>query len=116
MKGISLEHVEIILRYIVWQRHRELKEGKLEHEKRESEIRRQSELPTDLTGKSRRVIPVDPIISPFDSGEEKTPEGDIHMSCNSKTACFPVNYAPHSLQDGQNAVSGAVRLQMDIVC
>ena len=78
-KGISLEHVEIILRYIVQQRHRELKEEKLEHEKRESEIRRQSELPTDLTGKLRRVIPVDPVISPFDSGEDKTPGEDIHI-------------------------------------
>ena len=72
-KTIPLEHVEIIRRYIVQQRHRELKEENLEHEKRESEIRRQSELPTDLTSKLRRVIPVDPIISPFDSGEDKTP-------------------------------------------
>ena len=31
-------------------------------------MRRQSELPTDLT---RRVIPVNPIISPFDSGDDK---------------------------------------------
>ena len=52
----------------------------LEHEKRESEIRRQSELPTDLTDKLRRVIPVDPIISTFDSGENKTLGEDIHIS------------------------------------
>ena len=26
----------------------------------------------------------------------------IYMSCISKTACFPVNYAPHSLQPGRN--------------
>ena len=78
-KGISLEHVEIILRYIVQQRIREQKEENLEHEKRESEIRRQSELPTDLTGKLRRVTPVDPIISPFDSGEDKTPLEDTYI-------------------------------------
>ena len=46
-KGISLEHVKIILRYIVQQRHREPKQEKLEREKKESEKRRQSELPTD---------------------------------------------------------------------
>ena len=60
-----------ILQHIAWQRLREQEEEDLEHKKREIEIRRQSELPTDLTGKSKRVIPVDPIISPFDSGEDK---------------------------------------------
>ena len=46
-------------------------EEKLEQEKRESEIRRKSEPPTDLTGKPRRVIPVDPKFSPFDIEEDK---------------------------------------------
>ena len=78
-EGISLEYVEFILQHIVLQRLREKEEEKLEHEKRESEIRRQSELQTDLTDKLRRVIPVDPIISPFDSGEDKTPREDIHI-------------------------------------
>ena len=75
--GISLEYAEFILQHIVLQRLREKEEEKLEHEKRETEKRRQSELPTDLTDKLRRVIPVDPIISPFDSGEDKTPAEDI---------------------------------------
>ena len=44
--------------------------------KRESKIRRQSELPTDLKSKPHRVIPVDPIISPFDGGEDKFPGED----------------------------------------
>ena len=44
-----------------------------EREKRESERRRQSELPTDIPGKPKRLIPVDPLISPFDSGEDKVP-------------------------------------------
>ena len=26
----------------------------------------------------------------------------MYMSCISKTTCFPVNYAPHSLQPGRN--------------
>ena len=78
-EGISLEYVEFILQHIVLQRLREKEEKKLGYEKRESEIRRQSELPTDLTGKLKRIIPVDPIISPFDSGEDKTPGEDTHI-------------------------------------
>ena len=70
-EGVSLEYAGFILQHIVQQRLREHEEEDLECEKRESEIRRQSELPTDLTRKSRRVIPIDPIISPFDSREDK---------------------------------------------
>ena len=70
-RGISPAHVEFILRHIVQQIHQELEEGKAKREKRESERRRQSELPTDIPGKPKRLIPVDPIISPFDSGEDK---------------------------------------------
>ena len=43
----------------------------MERGKRESERRRQSELPTGIIDKPKRLIPVDPIISPFDSGEDK---------------------------------------------
>ena len=68
--------MKFLLQHIVQQRLREQAEEKLEHEKKESERRRQSELPTDLTGKPHRVIPVDPIISPFDSGEDKVPGED----------------------------------------
>ena len=80
VEGDSFEYVEFILQHIVLQRLREKEEEKVQHEKRESEIRRQSELPTDLTDKLRRVIPVDPIVSPFDSGEDKTPGEDIHVT------------------------------------
>ena len=59
------------MRHIVQQRHQELEEEKVEREKRESERRRQSELPSDITDKPKGLIPVDPIISPFDSGEDK---------------------------------------------
>ena len=71
--SISLEYVEFILRHIVQQRHQELEQEKLEKEKKESERRRQSELPIDITDNPKRLIPVDPIISPFDSGEDKVP-------------------------------------------
>ena len=65
-----------ILQHIVQQWLREQDKENLECEKRESEARRQSELSADLTDKSRRVIPVDPIISPFDNGEDKVPRED----------------------------------------
>ena len=55
-KSVSIEYVGFILQHIVWQRLREQEEEDLEYEMREGEIRRQSELPTDLTRKSRRVI------------------------------------------------------------
>ena len=71
--SISPGYAEFILRHIVQQRHQELEQEKVEREKRESERRRQSELPTDITDKPKRFIPVDPIISPFDSGEDKVP-------------------------------------------
>ena len=77
-KGISPEHAEFILRHIVQQRHQELQQEELEREKRESE-RRQSELSPDITGKPRRLIPVDPIISPFDSGEDKVPGEEAYL-------------------------------------
>ena len=51
----------------------------MEREKEESERRRQSGLPTDITGKPKRVIPVDPIISTFDSGEDKVPGKDTYI-------------------------------------
>ena len=71
--SISLEYVEFILRHIVQQRHQELEQEKLEKEKEESERRRHSELPIDIIDKPKILIPVDPIISPFDSGEDKVP-------------------------------------------
>ena len=78
-KGISLEHAEFILRHIVQQRHQELEQEILEREKRESERRRQSELPTVITGKPKRLIPVDPIISPFDSGGDNVPGEETYI-------------------------------------
>ena len=68
------------MRHIVQQRHQELEQEKVEREKRESERRRQSELPTDIADKPKRLIPVGPIISPFDSGEDKVPEEGTYVS------------------------------------
>ena len=77
--SISPGYAEFILRHIVQQRHQELEQEKVEREKRESERRRKSELPTDIIGKPKRLIPVDPIISPFDSGEDKVPGKETYI-------------------------------------
>ena len=69
--SVSLEYVDFILRHLVQQRNQELEQEKLEKDRKESERRRQSELPIDIRDKPKRLIPVDPIISPFDSGEDK---------------------------------------------
>ena len=73
-ESITLKCAEIILQHIVLQRLREKEEENLEREKRESDRRRQAELP----GKPKRVIQVDPIISPFDSEEDKTQREDTY--------------------------------------
>ena len=75
-KSVSFEYVRFILQHIVQQWLREQDQENLGHEKRESEARRQSELPADLTNKPHRVIPVDPIIYPFESGEDTVPRED----------------------------------------
>ena len=49
------------------------------------------------------VITIEPPLRIVDIGngcEAFSPT--LYMSCISKTACFPVNYAPHSLQPGRN--------------
>ena len=55
-----------------------MEQEKLEKEKEESERRRHSELPINIRDKPKRLIPVDPIISPFDSGEDKVPGEGIY--------------------------------------
>ena len=58
-----------------------LDEENLECERKESEARRQLEALVDSEGKPHRVIAVDPIISPFDSGEDKFPREDAPHPC-----------------------------------
>ena len=92
--SISLEYVNFILRYMVQQRHQELEQEKLEKEKEESERRRHSELPIDIKDKPKRLIPVDPIISPFDNGEDK---GTYRPTDSSS---FPIPPTDHPFSPG----------------
>ena len=86
--SISPKYAEFIMRHIVQQRHQKLEQEKVEREKRESE-RRQSELPIDITDKPKRLIPVGPIISPFDSGEDKIPGEGTYIPYRPTDHPFP---------------------------
>ena len=57
-----------------------MEQEKFKKEKEESERRRQSELPIDIRDKPKRLIPVGPITSPFDSGEDKVPGEEAYRS------------------------------------
>ena len=60
-----------MLRYIVQQRLQEKQLEELEKEKRESKKRRQLEVQHDIINRPRRLIPVEPILSPFEIEGEK---------------------------------------------
>ena len=94
--SISLEYVDFILGCIVQQRHQELEQEKLEKEKKESERRRQAELPIDIRDRPKRLILVDPIISPFDSGEDKVPGEGTHTPTNHPFSPVTVLESPSS--------------------
>ena len=75
----------------------------MERKKGESERRRQSELPTDITGKPKRLIPVDPIISPFDSGEDKVPREETYVPYRPSEHPF----SPHQGSDPDSPAEGS---------
>ena len=78
-REVSFKQVDYILRYLVQQRNNEREQERLEKEKEESERRRPVEIPQDISGKQRRLIPVKPVISPFDSEATKVPEDDPNI-------------------------------------
>ena len=75
-KDITFQQATFTLRYIVQQRLQEKQLEELEKEKRESEKRRQLEVQHDIVNRPRRLIPVEPILSPFEIEGEKVPEED----------------------------------------
>ena len=74
-KDITFQQATFTLRYIVQQRLQE-KQLELEKEKKESEKRRQLEVQHDIINRPRRLIPVEPILSPFEIEGEKVPGED----------------------------------------
>ena len=75
-KDITSQQATFTLRYIVQQRLQEKQLEELEKEKRESEKRRQLEVQHDIINRPRRLIPVEPILSPFEIEGKKVPGED----------------------------------------
>ena len=75
-RDITFQQATFTLRYIVQQRLQEKQQEETEKEKRESEKRRQIEVLHDIINRPRRLIPVEPILSPFELGGRKVPGED----------------------------------------
>ena len=75
-KDITFQQATFTLRYIVQQRLQEKQLEELEKEKRESKKRRQLEVQHDIINRPRRLIPVEPILSPFEIEGKKVPGED----------------------------------------
>ena len=76
IKDITFQQATFTLRYIVQQRLQEKQLEELEKEKRESEKRRQLEVQQDIINRPRRLIPVEPKLSPFEIEGKKVPGED----------------------------------------
>ena len=105
-KDITFQQAMFTLRYIVQQRLQEKQLEELEKEKKESKKRKQFEVQHDIINKPRRLIPVEPILSPFEIEGKKVPgEGPFIPQLpfeKSKTKCktlenllIPKNPRPH---------------------
>ena len=75
-RDITFQQANFTLRYIVQQRLQEIQQEELEREKRESKKRRQVEVLHDIINRPRRLIPVEPILSPFEIEGRKVPGED----------------------------------------
>ena len=75
-RDITFQQATFTLRYIVQQRLQEKQLEELEKEKRESKKRRQLEVQHDIINRPRRLIPVEPILSPFEIEGRKVPGED----------------------------------------
>ena len=75
-RDITFQQTTFTLRYIVQQRLQEKQLEELEKEKKESKKRRQLEVQHDIINRPRRLIPVEPILSPFEIEGKKVPGED----------------------------------------
>ena len=76
-RDITFLQANFTLRYIVQQRLQEKQQEELDREKRESKKRRQVEIPHDIINRPRRLIPVEPVLSPFEIEGRKVPGEDL---------------------------------------
>ena len=70
-RDITFHQANFTLRYIVQQRLQEKQQEELERKKR-----RHVEVPHDIVNRPRRLIPVEPILSPFEIEGRKVPGED----------------------------------------
>ena len=103
-KDITFQQATFTLRYIV---HR-LQEKQLEEsekKKRESEKRRQLELQPDVINRPRRLIPVEPILSPFETLESPLIPKDPRPHKDSTSSESSIDTGP----DSDMAATGATK-------
>ena len=75
-RDITFQQANFTLRYIVQQIIQEKQQEETEREKRESKKGRQIEVPHDIINRPRRLIPVEPILSPSELEGRKVPGED----------------------------------------
>ena len=104
-KDITFQQVTFTLGYIVQQRLQEKQLEELEKEKRESEKRRQLELQHDVINRPRRLIPVEPILSPFETLENPLIPKDPRPHKDSNSSESSIDTGP----DSEMAATGATK-------
>ena len=104
-KDITFQQASFTLRYIVQHRLQEKQLEELEKEKRESEKRRQLELQHDVINRPRRLIPVEPILSPFETLENPLIPKDPRPHKDSTSSESSIDTGP----DSDMAATGATK-------
>ena len=104
-KDITFQQTTFTLRYIVQHRLQEKQLEELEKEKRESEKRRQLELQHDVINRPRRLIPVEPILSPFETLENPLIPKDPRPHKDSTSSESSIDTGP----DSDMAATGATK-------
>ena len=75
-REITFQQADFTLRYIVQQRLQEKQQEELERKERESKKRRQVGAPHYIINRPRRLMPVEPILSPFEIEGRRVPGED----------------------------------------
>ena len=104
-KDITFQQAIFTLRYIVQHRLQEKQLEESEKKKRESEKRRQLELQQDVINRPRRLILVEPILSPFETLENPLIPKDSRPHKDSTSSDSSIDTGP----DSDMAATGATK-------
>ena len=104
-KDITFQQATFTLRYIVQHRLQEKELEESEKKKRESEKRRQLESQHDVINRPRRLIPVEPILSPFETLENPLIPKDPRPHKDSTSSESSIDTGP----DSDMAATGATK-------